>query len=120
MVSQAEALARTVASLTLGSEYDALIAYCAGLAEVLDEHPERATLWREYRPALELLVRAGEVEADDGEATFLRLVSTSVGDTSKARKAVAGAGGRGGGGTTRPAADAVATPSRRRGPGTSA
>lgn len=84
MVSQRAELRKTVEALTLGEEHAALVAYCEGLAEALDEFPERATLWREYRPALELLLRVGEVAEDDGQATFLALVRTSVGDAEEA------------------------------------
>jgi hypothetical protein len=81
MVSQLDALHETVAALSLRDEHAALVAYCEGLAEVLDEFPDRASLWREYRPALELLVSVGESAADDGEAAFLELVRSPVGDS---------------------------------------
>jgi hypothetical protein len=79
MVSQSEALARTLGVLSLGPEHDALVAYCAGLAAALDDHPDRASLWREYRPALEMLARANEGGVDDGQAALLELVRTPVG-----------------------------------------
>lgn len=81
MVSQLDALHETVAALNLRDEHAALVAYCEGLAEVIDEYPDRASLWREYRPALELLVSVGESAADDGEAAFLELVRSPVGDS---------------------------------------
>lgn len=77
MVSQAAALAETVEHLNLRPEHRALVAYCEGLAAALDEYPSRATLWREYRPAIELLLEVGEA-SDDGEAALLELVSTPV------------------------------------------
>ena len=84
MVSQLDALHETVKALEVKDEHAALVAYCEGLAEVLDEHPDRASLWREYRPALELLLSVGEGAADDGEAAFLELVRTEVGDSKTA------------------------------------
>lgn len=82
VTSQVEGLQRTVAALELGPEADALVAYCFGLAEALDACPEKAALWREYRPALELLLRVGEVEEDDGQAAFLRLVRPPIRDAA--------------------------------------
>jgi hypothetical protein len=79
MVSQVEALGATVTALDLGCEYRALIAFCEGLAEQIDLHPDRASLWREYRPALERLLVLGDV-ADDDQASFLNLVRTPVRD----------------------------------------
>ncbi len=84
MVSQTDALAETVEALNLRPEHRALIAYCEGLAAALDEYPERATLWREYRPALELLLVIGEASESDGQAALLQLVSTPARDASKA------------------------------------
>lgn len=84
MVSQVEALERTIAVLSLGTEHDALVAYCLGLAEAIDGHPDRASLWREYRPALELLARVGEGSEDDGQAALLELVRTPMGDKANA------------------------------------
>ena len=84
MVSQSDALAETVEVLSLRPEHRVLVAYCEGLAAALDEYPERATLWREYRPAIELLLQVGEAEDDNGEAALLELVSTPIRDTKKA------------------------------------
>ncbi len=84
MVSQTEALAISVEALNLRPEHRALVAYCEGIADALDAHPERASLWREYRPALEILLQVGEVSDSDGQAAFLELVSTPVRDTKKA------------------------------------
>lgn len=84
MVSQVEGLEATIAALDLAPEHEALMAYCRGLAAVVDAHPDRASLWREYRPALELLVGAGERAEDDGQAALLHLVSTPVGDAKEA------------------------------------
>ena len=78
MVSQLDALHATIEALGLRDEHSALVAYCEGLAEVIDEHPERATLWREYRPALEILARVGETNEDDGSAQLLELVRTPI------------------------------------------
>jgi hypothetical protein len=112
MVSQAEAVRKVVESLELGPEHGALVAYCEGLAEQIDKHPDRASLWREYRPAVEALLVAGEVDEDDGQATFLQLVRTPVVDAKDSGSGDAGAGTRGGGGDAGPAADAVATAGR--------
>jgi hypothetical protein len=84
MVSQAEALKEALAAMDLRPEHRALVGYCEGLAEALDEFPSRATLWREYRPAIELLLAVGEAKADDGKAQLLSLVSTPVRDSTKA------------------------------------
>ncbi len=84
MVSQVEALAESVAALNLKPEHRALVAYCEGIADALDAHPDRASLWREYRPALEILLVVGEVGESDGQAAFLELVSTPVRDSEKA------------------------------------
>lgn len=83
MVSQLDALHETVEALNVRDEHAALVAYCEGLAEVLDAYPDRASLWREYRPALELLLSVGE-GADDGEAAFLELVRSPVGHSKTA------------------------------------
>lgn len=82
-MSQLEALRKTVESMTLGAEHGALVAYCEGLAEVIDDHPERASLWREYRPAVEMLISLGVADEDDGQAALLELVRTPVGDKKK-------------------------------------
>ena len=118
VTSQAAALDAAVGTLELGPEHDLLVAYCRGIAEQIDLFPSRATLWREYRPAVELLVNAGRVEEDDGQATFLQLVSTPVGDAKKPRKGNARAGGSGSGGNGGAAVDAVAGTGRQRRPRT--
>jgi hypothetical protein len=64
MVSQVEALRRTVKTLGLGPEYAALVAAAEGVASALDEYPARATLWAEYRPLLLDLLRAGKAEGE--------------------------------------------------------
>jgi hypothetical protein len=69
-----------IGHLELGPEFGALVAYCRGLAEVIDEFPGRATLWREYRPAIELLLHVGQSGEDDGGAFLLQLVSTPMGE----------------------------------------
>lgn len=84
MVSQADALEASIEALSLRPEHAALIGYCRGLAAALDEYPSRATLWREYRPALELLLAVGEGAESDGEAQLLELVSTAVRHAEKA------------------------------------
>ncbi len=108
MVSQLEAVRAAVKTLDLGSEYGPLIAYCEGLAEQVDLHPDSAALWREYRPAIELLIAAGEVdETEDGEAQLLTLMRTAVG-YAKTGPRKPGSGGRGRSGPVGPAVDAVA------------
>lgn len=113
---QVEALREAVKALDIRPEHGALVAYCEGIASVIDEHPERATLWREYRPALEMLLTVGEVASDDGQAALLELVSTPVGDPKKTRARKPRAGGGGGGGDVGPAVDAVAATGRGRRP----
>jgi hypothetical protein len=83
MVSQAEAFREMIAGLEIAPEHAALVAYCEGMAEQIDEKPWVASLWREYRPALEFLVRASEVDEDDGQAALLELVRTPLGDAKK-------------------------------------
>ncbi len=112
MVKQVTALRRSLKALDLRPEHGALVAYCEGIAAVIDEHPERATLWREYRPALEKLLAVGEVASDDGQAALLELVSTPVGNAKKARPRKSRAGGGGGGEDAGRAVDAVAGPGR--------
>ena len=112
MVSQTEALARTVEVLALGTEHDALVAYCMGLAEALDEHPDRASLWREYRPDLEMLGRVGGGAEDDGEGSLLQLVRTAVGNEADAGAGDVGASGSRRGRKPRAAPDAVAEAGR--------
>lgn len=108
VVSQAEGLAQTVAALDLKPEHAALRVYCEGLAAAIDGQPDRASLWREYRPALEMLIAVGEVAQDDGEAALLSIVSTPVGDAPKAGTTKSRSGGRGGGKAVGSAVDAVA------------
>ena len=84
MVSQAAALQNTIEALDLKPEHEALVAFCEGLAEAIDLDPGRASLWREYRPAVERLLSLGEVAEDDGQAALLELVSTPVGNSKKA------------------------------------
>lgn len=84
MVSQSEALAESLEALDLRPEHAALVGYCRGLAAAIDQFPSRATLWREYRPAIELLLAAGEGAESDGEARLLELVSTAVRHPEKA------------------------------------
>lgn len=84
MVSQAEGLEEALKAMDLRPEHAGYVAYCRGLAAALDEFPARATLWREYRPALEHLLGLGEVAEDDGQAAFLRLVRPPVGDAATA------------------------------------
>lgn len=118
MVSQAEALREALETLNLGPEYGPLVAYCEGIAEIIDDHPERATLWREYRPALEALIAAGDSEVDDGQARLLELVRTPVRNGKKPRSGDAGPSGSGNRGNAGAAVDAVAGPRRRRRSGT--
>lgn len=108
MVSQAEALRSTVEMMDLKPEHTALIACCEGLAEQIDLHPERATLWREYRPAVEFLLSVAEDGADDGQTAFLELVRSPVGVEKKSGKGNAGSGARRGSREARPATDAMA------------
>ena len=105
-MSQADAFRSMVAGLQLGPEFAALVAFCEGLAEQIDLFPGRATLWREYRPALERLILAGDVE--DGEATVLELMHSALGDAEKPKPAKRRTSGGGSGKGVGATADAVA------------
>jgi hypothetical protein len=76
VVSQVAALRETLAALDLRPEHAALVAYCEGLAEVLDEHPATPSLWREYRPALESLLALGGGGEDESQAVLLKLLTS--------------------------------------------
>src|ERR1039457_921311 len=106
--SQVEACQATIDALELGPEDEALKAYCLGLAEVLDQRPGQATLWAEYRPALELLRIVGDSDADAGNAVLLDLVRTAVGNTENSGPEDSGPGGRGDREVVGAAVDAVA------------
>ena len=107
MVSQAEAFRKMANDLGLGAEFAALLAFCEGIAEAIDSNPKSPGLWGEYRMALERLLLAGE--ADDGEASVLELMHSSLGNTEEPRKKDARSGARRGSGAARKPADAVAT-----------
>lgn len=111
-VSQLGAVREMIAALDLRPEHRGLVAYCEGLAEVIDQRPGQATLWAEYRPALEALLAAGEVQEDDGQTDLLRLVRTPVGDPKKSGAGKLGAGGGDSDGPMGPAPDAVAAADR--------
>ena len=111
---QADALRETVSGMELKPEHGALVAYCEGLAEQIDLHPERATLWREYRPAVEFLISLADVDEEDGQAAFLELVRSPVGDKAKSGSGDVGAGSGGGGSAVGSAVDAVAAAGRGR------
>ena len=86
MVSQFEAVTATLIALReadrLKPEHAALIGLVGGLAEAVDKRPLASTLWREYRGAIEQLAQATAVveQEGDGQAAFLELVRTPVGD----------------------------------------
>jgi len=65
---------------------EALVVMVKGLARAVDEDPQNAALWREYRAAMSLLREAATPDdSDDGEedrGSFLRSVQTPMGDTA--------------------------------------
>jgi len=77
MVSQRAGLKRALEAMDLGPEHAALVAYCEGMAAQLDHDPTNGALWREYRPALVLLMSLGETESD-GQAALVELVRPPV------------------------------------------
>lgn len=81
-MSQLAALEATllVVGDRLGPQYEALKAAARGLAEAVDALPTRATLWTEYRAVLGTLFETAGEAVDDGQAGFLELVRTPVGD----------------------------------------
>lgn len=103
-------------------EHAAVVELVRGLAAAVDEYPDRASLWREYRGAIEQLAQAaavGEVE-DDGQAAFLELVRTPLGDAEKPRTSDSRPAGGSRRRAARDAVHAVAEPGRRRRPGATA
>ena len=56
------------------------------LADAVDTEPTNASLWREYRAALETLRQANDGGTDEF-AALLESLSAEVGDTPKPRKA---------------------------------
>lgn len=85
-----QALDKTVKALKkrLTPDSDALVALTRGLAAAVDEAPENAALWREYRAALATLMAVGLDEPDDDSRDFLLQIRTpglrpAMGDPSK-------------------------------------
>lgn len=68
----------------LGPEHEALVVMVRNLAAAVDERPQDAGLWREYRMAVSLLEEVARSDDDDGAAdessSFLRAVQTPMGD----------------------------------------
>jgi hypothetical protein len=87
-------------------EHAAVVELVRGLAAAVDKHPDRPTLWREYRVAIERLAQATAIgdEEGDGRAAFLELVRTPLGDASDSEPTDPG---HAGGGRGRLAGDAV-------------
>ncbi len=54
-MSNAAAVEVTLAALELGPEHQALEVAARSLAEAVDDNPDNASLWREYRQALATL-----------------------------------------------------------------
>lgn len=70
----------------LGPEHEALAVMVGNLAAAVDESPQDASLWREYRMAVSLLEEASRSDDDDSASddsvAFLRSVQTPMGDSS--------------------------------------
>ncbi len=65
----------------LGDEHVALVQACRSLADAIDADPDNASLWREYRGALEDLDSLTRAEDDAFESLYERL-RAPMGDTS--------------------------------------
>lgn len=112
-------------------EHAALVRACEELADSVDKDSREycamckrsnanAALWREYRTAIGMLGEVGADEAvPDGQAAYNASVRPPVGNAKKPGKGDVRTADRGGSRKPRAAADAVATPRRGRGRGTS-
>jgi hypothetical protein len=78
--SQKAGLDRTLRALQdtgrLSGEHEALVALAKGLAAALDEAPENAALWREYRAVVATVAEAGTDDPDDDTKRFLFTIRT--------------------------------------------
>lgn len=63
---------------------NALVAICQSLADAVDEDPQNASLWREYRAA-EAALRATDDQNDDEFSTLLASLSAEVGAETKTK-----------------------------------
>lgn len=76
MTTNFEAVQQTIGALTsdgkLRPEHSAVVAMVEGLASSVDEEPGNASLWREFRAALETLRQIGlEGEQDEDEISVI-------------------------------------------------
>lgn len=75
-VSNVHAVQQTIGALTsdgkLRPEHSAVVAMVQGLASSVDDEPGNASLWREFRAALETLRQIGlEGEQDEDEISVI-------------------------------------------------
>jgi len=65
----------------LAPEHDALVQLVRSLADAVDQHPDNASLWREYRTAVSDLT---DLTREDGDAfgELVRRLSAPVGDAT--------------------------------------
>lgn len=121
MSLNAAAVARTVAALNrmgvLHEEHSALVQVVDSLALAVDSDPGNASLWREFRAALDSLMKLGDTDDGNGDELTQILAAfrggSKVDDAKDAKQVDARSGGRENRGTTRRASDAVATGGRK-------
>lgn len=121
MSLNAAAVARTVEALRvagrLQDEHAATVQMVESLALAVDSDPGNASLWREFRAALDSLLKVGEVNNDDADEIGLILEAlrgtTEVDNASFPGKGNSGTGGGKGRRTTGRSSNAVAKGSGR-------
>jgi hypothetical protein len=89
---------------------EALVTAAQTLADAVDAEPGHASLWREYRSALNDLRGVGGSDDDDEFSKVLAALRPEVGDVEEPKAAKPRAKRGGGGRSARAAADAVADP----------
>lgn len=125
MAVNSAAVARTVEALRLEGKLSdrdaALVQVVESLASAVDMEPGNASLWREFRAALDSLMRVGEVN-DDNADEIGSIVAALRGAASLDDAKVSGSGDVGPGSRSdfraaRRSSDAVAARSRKPRPG---
>jgi hypothetical protein len=120
-MSNRDAVANTIKALEvegrLTSADAAIVQMVEGLADAVDNDPGNASLWREFRAALETLRTLNlEVENDQDEISIIIAALRGSASVQHGKNAGAGHVGRGGGkavGAVGAPVDAVAAPRRR-------